>query len=273
MSGLPSIKVLVVLYRKALEEASTITSLAKVSGASRLSLHVRDNSEERQISESDRLELSKHFRDVVIDWDGDNRSLSKVYNDATESISDHDWLVILDDDTHLPANYIDSITEAENCGGNADLALPIVKCESLIVSPGRYIFVKGKHWAQERRGLVPSADVVAVASGMAIRRRYLTEYRRPFDERLSFYGIDTRFCLDYRVRRDAVFVTSATLDHDSALWKPQSQQERVRRFRLLRGSWRTIHRDNFIERAAVTVLAVLTSIKRTVAERDLRYLL
>jgi hypothetical protein len=272
MKDIPSTKVLVVLYKKHLRDALTIMSLMDVVGANKVSLHIRDNSDERRITDADITELRPYFHDVVVDWDGVNKSLSKIYNDVTDAMANCKWLVLLDDDTQLPNDFLISLAEAELDDIDIDIALPIARCGNLIVSPGHYGFVKGKHWTQVQRGVISSADIVAISSGMAIKQRYLAEFPRPFDERLNFYGIDTRFCLDYRKRRPSIFVTSATLEHDSALWKPQDPEERIRRFKSLRRSWRTIHADNIVERAAVTMLSVMISVKRAITYRDARYL-
>jgi hypothetical protein len=272
MKRIPRVKVLVVLYRKHLCDALTINSLMKVEGADKVSLHIRDNSEERHLSDLDLSEVRSHFHDIVMDWDGVNKSLSVIYNDVTEQMANCKWLVLLDDDTEVPKNFITSLAEADLHDIGADIALPIARCGDLIVSPGYYGFVKGKHWTQVQRGVLSSTNIVAISSGMAIKRSYLAEFPRPFDERLNFYGIDTRFCLDYRKRRSSVFVTSATLEHDSALWKPQDAEERIRRFKSLRRSWRIIHADNIVERTAVITLGILVSVKRAITYRDARYL-
>ncbi len=238
-----------------------------------ITLHIRDNSNIPQVEQQDLQDLQGHFGHVVVDWDGINCPLAKVYNDVSELKSSYEWLVILDDDTQLPLDYLESLVEADWDGVEADIAVPIVRCGDLIVSPGQYKFVKGKHWTEVQRGMLLSHNLVAIASGMAIRHRYIASFPRPFDERLSFYGIDTRFFLDYRDRRQALFVTSATLEHDSALWKPQDKDEQLRRFKLLRQSWFVVHQDSFLKRAAALGLAVLASVKRTVTYRDIRYLL
>ena len=238
-----------------------------------IALHIRDNSKISQVKQQDLQGLQTHFGHVFVDWDGVNCPLAKVYNDASEPKSAYEWFVILDDDTQLPLDFLESLVEADRDGFGADIAVPIVRCGDLIVSPGQYNFVKGKHLTEVQRGMLPSYNLVAIASGMAIRHRYIASFPRPFDERLSFYGVDTRFCLDYRDRRPALFVTSATLEHDSALWKSQDKDEQLRRFKLLRQSWFVVHQDSLVKRAAALGLAVLASVKRTVTYRDIRYLL
>ncbi len=262
----------VVLYRRPLMEAETIRSILRGAGdLSSMTLYIRDNSPTLQETPDDAARLSSAFGSYVYSWDGENRSLSAVYNEAALHVSS-DLFVVLDDDTSLPVDFLVETVRAADAHPDIDLFLPLVISDDRIVSPGGYRFVKGHHWKAERRGRLPSRNLVAIASGMAIRPDYLRTYYPAFDEGLDFYGIDTRFLLDHADRRAEVFVTGCTLQHDSALETEKDAERLLHRFRKLRHAWTRLHRRDPVRHVASLGYAALTSAKMAFRHRDLRFL-
>lgn len=267
-----SIALCVVLYRRAPMEAETIRSILRgADDLSSVTLYIRDNSPTPQETPEDVAKLSAAFGHYIYSWDGENRSLSAVYNEAALRVST-DLFVVLDDDTSLPDDFLAETVRSAAGNPDIDLFLPVVISDERIVSPGGYRFVKGYHWKTERRGRLPARNLVAIASGMAIRRNYLREYNPAFDEGLAFYGIDTRFLLDHARHRAEVFVTECTLQHDSALETEKDAERLLHRFRKLRHAWARLHRRDPVRHVASLGYAALVSIRMAFRYRDPRFL-
>jgi len=271
----PSVRffVTVVLYRMRLDEAPTLWSLRRAADALVGStVLVWDNGPEAQ----DIAALSGGDAVVVGDLRyihaPHNAGLPEVYGTAIDSSADHDVLVWLDQDTEVPADFFDAVRQAVTEHPDCAVFLPLVESHGRIVSPGDYHWVKGRHWKRPRTGRLPSRNVTAVNSGMAIRRSYLTEEFPGFDPRLRFYGVDTAFMLDHARRRPSLVVLDCRLGHASALLdRDAPSADRVRRHAALFEAWITLHRSNPVRRTAVAAYVLYVGMRETLRSRDVRF--
>ena len=70
----------------------------------KLSVSIYDNSENAMISESELLYL-KTVLDINYIHDGSNRGLNVIYESEFRNLNT-DYILLLDDDTFLPSNYL-----------------------------------------------------------------------------------------------------------------------------------------------------------------------
>jgi len=264
--------ILVVLYRLSPHESRTLQTLAR---AARLSSHavgaltIWDNSPIPCGSEeTDALDFGA--LDVTYVACPENKALSKVYNTVLENVR-YDFAIILDQDTDIPVEYFDCCVDQIRQFEGQNLFLPIVKSDGLIVSPGKLMCFKGRHVPDPVLGKRSAERVLAITSGMMISKRYLSRPR--FDERLSLYGIDTKFMLDYAEVERSIVVMPFVLQHDTALWSDIDADSMLFRASSLTASWRIV----FEGRSFASFMAVLYArwmmIRLAVRYRDSRFLL
>ncbi len=264
--------ILVVLYRLSPHESRTLQTLAR---AARLSSHavgaltIWDNSPIPCGSEEiDALDFGA--LDVTYVACPANKALSKVYNTVLENVR-YDFAIILDQDTDIPVEYFDCCVDQIRQFEGEDLFLPIVKSGGLIVSPGKLMCFKGRHVPDPVLGKRSAERVLAITSGMMISKRYLSRPR--FDERLSLYGIDTKFMLDYAEVERSIVVMPFVLQHDTALWSDIDADSMLFRASSLTASWRIV----FEGRPFASFMAVLYArwmmIRLAMRYRDSRFLL
>lgn len=199
----------------------------------------------------------------------ENLALSKVYNSVAEGIATGHFL-ILDQDSQLPADYFPVLRSQLEAHPAQDLFLPVVLSSGRCVSPGELWYFKGRHLTSPRQGQQRSRRMLAITSGMVIRSAYLQEPR--FDERLSLYGIDTRFMLDYADSGRSVVVMPIVLGHDTALWSDISADRMLGRVQALVRSWPIVFERRPFARVLARCHARLMLLKLAIKYRDPRFL-
>jgi len=168
---------------------------------------------------------------------GNNTPLSRVYNRIISEYSDVDWIVFLDDDSYIDNSYLLSLQEFWN--SNIPLAIPRIELSNTLISPGKLVGVRGRALKHDEihQGSLRSKGLAAMMSG-TIARRDIFNKELGFDERLSFYGIDTRFFIDYSNIYPYVYLLNTTMRHSSALRDPNLNNDALlRRIGNLLQSW------------------------------------
>ncbi len=257
---------LVVLYEMKLKHSDTIISLQAQS--KRLDkLVIWDNSQVGQ-------EISDlGFRDTKVQYihTPENVSLAKVYNTVVRE-NKFGGITLLDQDSILPSNFIEEMSDMMEANTEVDLFLPIVKNKGIIMSPGQFFLVKGSRWKNERMGLLKSKGVTAVTSGMTIRESYLKTDFEGFDERLTLYGIDTHFMIQFSKKRKDLFVANLQIQHDSALNSKEDPDKLLYRWRNLKASWKIIHEKSLLLLFLSQLYAIYKSIMYAIKLKDIRFI-
>lgn len=203
---------------------------------------------------------------------GENKPLSFVYNYVISKYPDVEWVVLLDDDSHLETSYMLALQEFW-CA-NIPLAVPRIESSGVLISPGRLVGIRGKplNFDEVQYGLLPAKGIAAMMSGTIIRRDILNS-NLLFDERLIFYGIDTRFFIDYANHFSHVFVLNTTMKHSSALRdSKQSTDAILRRLSNLLQSWPLVFDQVPYHRFRLACYMTLFILKYVIKKRDLRFL-
>lgn len=266
-----SIRAVIVMYNTDWIESDTIKSfLAMPRLDVPIELVIWDNSPSPHFDQGVLDRLSQIYSPVSTIHCAHNEGLAKVYNTVSR---DHgfDIFVIFDQDTIFDQGYFINLVAAAELK-SSQVFLPVVFSGGIIVSPGNYKLVKGRHWSSRRVGLIPSKDIVAISSGLAVTRDYLERWPSAFDERMNLYGIDTAFMLLYAKREKYVFVIDYDLGHHTVLWSNPPKSVMLFRFKNLRRARLIIHRGDPVLYPLALVYAAYSSLKMALRYRDLAFL-
>lgn len=190
-----------------------------------------------------------------------NLGLSTIYNRViAEHLQAGEHLLLLDQDSTLPPDFLRSCSAAVIQHPDVDLFLPMIRANGNWVSPLSYLAGWGRYWKQPRAGRMRSRRVCGINSGMLISSRYLKGDCPGYDERLRFYGTDTQFMLDYVDRRRDLVVLDVRLNHDLSFFSATAG-DRVDKFRVMRKAYRYIYEDRpFLQRCAVATVMLMVSV-------------
>lgn len=270
-SAKPKLLVLVVLYKKKISESPTIsTLLLQHRDLFELELVIWDNSMDR-CPEAEIHILEKNFDRFQYHWTPENTWLSKLYNQVLTGHT-YDYALLLDQDTEIPPYYFDKLAAALLKFPKLNLFLPLVLHEKKVVSPGAWVYFKGKHWKKIKTGIIPSKNVLAITSGIVISAKVFFVHQMRFDERLSLYGIDTAFMLNFSKFEKQLCVLSIKFDHDTVLWSNPPADVMLGRFRNLKSTWPKILSDRPVARVLVYFYSMAVSFKLALKYQDARFL-
>lgn len=208
---------LVVLYKENLESSKTISSfLNSIFDFSNIKLLIWDNSPYRILD----FEIL-HKRQIQFEykWTPENIPLSTIYNTAIKNNKSSRLLFLFDQDSELSALYFKEMYDSVRDEPNVKLFIPSVFHNNKLVSPGRFGFYKGKYLKNNHIGRNSSENMIAITSGMCIRFTTFREDKVFFDENLGFYGIDTKFCLDYAKKNKHLYVINYSLNHNLSIFQ------------------------------------------------------
>ncbi|MCX2453243.1 glycosyltransferase [Pedobacter sp. PLR] len=267
----PKLLVLVVLYKKMISESPTIkTLLLQHRDLFEIELVIWDNSPAK-CPEVQINELEKDFGQFQYRWTAENTWLSKLYNQVL-SAHTYDYVLLLDQDTNIPPYYFDKLNEALFKFPKVALFLPLVLHQKKVVSPGSWVYFKGKHWKKIKTGIIPAKNVLAITSGMVISAKMFGVHKMKFDERLSLYGIDTGFMLNFSKFEKQLCVLPIKFAHDTVLWSNPSADVMLGRFRNLKSAWPKILSDRPVARVLVYFYSMAVSFKMALKYQDTRFL-
>ncbi len=271
LSFKPKLIVLVVLYKKTISASATISRLLLQNKAMfDLELVIWDNSP-AACPEAEISRLSATFDKFQYISTPENVWLSKLYNQVLHS-NTYDYALLLDQDSELPDYYFDKLSAAIKDFPHISLFLPIVMNNKRLVSPGSFIYFKGKHWKRIKTGLISSKNVLAITSGMVISIKVFLAHQMKFDERLNLYGIDTSFMLSFSKFEEQLYVLPVKFDHDTVLWSNPSADVMLSRFRNLKGTWPKILSDRPLALVLAYFYSKAVSLKLAMKYQDVRFL-
>ena len=176
-----------VLYKRSLRESETFMSLSKalVGTIMKLDLLVYDNSAESHFDKNVELGYSGSITYI---HDSNNPGICKAYNTGLEKALaiNKKWLLLLDQDTDITSNYIESLLNAVEKDKNYASIVPVIYSNSNIVSPTRYDFLGRMKAIEEEEVNKVVSNITAINSGACISTKFLKEIN----------GFNTTFPLD-----------------------------------------------------------------------------
>lgn len=203
---------------------------------------------------------------------GINERLSVVYNSVVSDLKHADWFVFLDDDSVISAKYLESLPAFFDSG--VSLAVPKIVHDGVCISPGMVTSIKGKLMPDiiDFSGIKKSKSIVAMMSGTVVRGKVF-ELGLRFDERLSFYGVDTRFFIDYSKFFSEVFILDVIMPHRSALRdRNLPLDEQVVRHKKLCAAWSVIFEESPFYREKLFIYIAYYAVKLSFTRRSLKFL-
>lgn len=175
---------LVVVYNKKCEDSNSINDLKKY--APDISMVIYDNSTKNM----DNYEYCKR-NDYIYFTKHKNVGLSKAYNYVIKNMNfnTNDYLIMLDDDTHLNINYVTNLKRIvkEN---KYDIILPVVKANNRIISPYNY-YMGCRSKMITTINQIDMKKVSGINSGMVIRTGIFTKIT--YNENLFLDYVDYDF--------------------------------------------------------------------------------
>jgi GT2 family glycosyltransferase len=179
----------VTLYHKAPDESETVASLIgpehrKADRHSDVEILLFDNTP----NSSDPGPLPNG---VQYESAGRNAGLAEAYNRALDVAGIHgcSWLLLLDQDTTLPAGFLSSLrAQIERHGTDPEVValIPVVRSGGEVVSPKRVVF-SGLRTISEHVFGIQKSEVAAINSGVALRCDFVR----------SVGGFNRAYWLDY----------------------------------------------------------------------------
>lgn len=213
---------LILIYKESIFDTPTYKTLIKMLAhfPHAATLYIWDNSPTAKHSEY--IDLDVEDLKVSYFHSARNENLSIVYNQVMKMAfnAGSDYLTLLDQDSYLPKDFKSSIGNiSSSC-----LLLPKVCSDKTgeIISPRyqRYNYLLNNcnisFLANNiDAGIYTSKSLFAVGSGMTIPKAlWLTKIK--FRECLSFYGVDTEFCVDYSKQNEKFILLGSTIKHNAS---------------------------------------------------------
>lgn len=202
----------------------------------------------------------------------DNLPLSKIYNSIIEHHRQGNYFIIFDQDSTFDIEYFTTLEAAIYANQDINLFLPYVVHKGLIVSPGDYKIIKGKYWKQINTGRIQARNKAAISSGMVISFRYLNTTFKGYDERLTLYGIDTYFMLQYALSNKYFFVLDYKLKHSLSIFENEDVETVLKRFKNKKKCFAILHEKPFTKFLIVKSYIYYLSLKMAILYRDVRFL-
>ena len=240
--------IFVVLYKRELAQSDTLVTLSQINFAAlgfQVDVHIWDNSPEPIPVATGSLPFRWFYT-----ASGSNVALSKVYNTLLRR-SRRAYVMILDQDSRVGVALFRELAEALK-QVRVDVFVPVIKHDDHVISPGRLLWIKGSALRSLQPGSFLPPTFTAMMSGLCFTRACFARFGpRPFDERLRFYGIDTRFCRDLAKRGGRAYLYDAVLGHDSALRSTTDHRAALERKIWLWQSWLRVFDRNLAEVIAI----------------------
>ncbi|HDX9010833.1 glycosyltransferase family protein [Aeromonas dhakensis] len=167
-----------------------------------------------------------------------NCSLSYIYNKVVHENS-FDYIVISDDDTCYDIIYLSQLYSFVK--ERYLVAVPQVYSQERLFSPAKLGIIVGKHISSVQSG--PNYGLIAITSGVIIKKEVFEYHNVKFDENLSLYGIDTDFFIQISNKIIPLFVLDARISHDLSMESESSKSEssEVKKFRFENNKKATIY--------------------------------
>lgn len=272
------IYILVVLYKKSLQESETLRGI--VSSASFLknvdhTVHIWDNSPSEALSIGDKKLLNSLVK-LEYTFCPENRPLSFVYNKAINFIkrqTNFTHLILLDHDSSISCEYFKEIYSLVQPGlPQADIILPQVKSGNIIISPAKFFLVKGIYFTKIDPGFC-NKRLLAINSGMVISKKFLSATNFLYDERLLNYGTDNYF-LNFANRHNAIFyIMQFSFTHGYSFYEEGDNDKRAEVFWQIKKANTLVFSAGLIQQVSIYIYNLIASIKNVLKYKSIRYLI
>ncbi|MCQ8931893.1 glycosyltransferase [Escherichia albertii] len=207
----------VVIYNKEMVNSLTLTSLCsqnnKSSYGQSIILNIHDNSKLSCFDSSVIDKLQEKYK-VNYEHTPDNRTLRDIYNNCIDNLNVDDILLLLDDDSWLPENFIDTMYSDIKKYDSVNLFAPRVIVNDKLYSPYKTHSFISRPLFDLQHGIIPCSNHAFINSGLAIRGRFFIETGFRYPPSVEFYGTDTVFSHIYRQRQSVYLLMDLVIKHN-----------------------------------------------------------
>lgn len=118
---------------------------------------------------------------------GSNAGLSKAYNAALQVLKGQtDYVIWADDDTRFPADYFEKLAVYAEKHPDADLFLPVVKSQSVILSPA--VYTQRIVYPVQELEQLEGKEITAINSGLVVSMSVYEDFS--YDEAIFLDYVD-----------------------------------------------------------------------------------
>jgi GT2 family glycosyltransferase len=207
--------IVVVLYKLEVEQSKTFRTLNQTlfsvdKGKNDVELILYDNSPEKQVLNSSKI------NEISISYVHDPRNLgiAAAYNYAWAAAKENgsDWLLLLDHDTEISAQYMEQVINLEEKEETIAAVVPKINSEGQMISP---VYSHSLRPLQGERPVAGLQDkpVMAINSGALIRVRFLNEIGG-FNEDFPLDYLDHWLFHEIYVRGFKVWLLDVSMEHE-----------------------------------------------------------
>ncbi len=177
-----------------------------------------------------------------------NKGLSAAYNAAIKNLQDREasgWICLLDDDTTLPEDFIQRMSNYIENNPSSDILLPILLQNGKIISPCR-IRRKNRYFRSPEECLAADpGELQAFNSCMTIKLSTFDDYR--YDERIFLDGVDHAFLRDMKKKGKIMTVIPIECQQRFSGGEKAPENSAAARFRIYVKDTRILYEDNILQ--------------------------
>jgi len=206
-----SLVIVIVIYNVAIEDCESFQSVFQmIDEESNLNIFIYDNSEKPQVI--------KEYEGLSICYihDSQNPGVSKAYNTGAfyAQKENKKWILLLDQDTILPNNILESYQKAITEFRSIKLFVPIlVLGDNRIFSPCKYKFKRGFHLKEIKEGVHSLQQLSPVNSGMLIAVDVFIEVGG-YNDKVKLDFSDFQFIERFRKKYSDFYVLDSKCQQD-----------------------------------------------------------
>lgn len=210
-----NLKIVVVVFNIEMKNSPTLLSLVKQKalGFSHAELMIYDNSF-MSIYDSEVINLLKNQFVVYYKHTPKNITLREIYNIEIKKIKGSDYILFLDDDTDLPANYLLTSCSYINSHPEINVFSPLIYVHDKLYSPHRSYSYFNMPLTNVAVGVVSTKNRSVINSGIIVAGRYFIKSGFLYPDFVDFYGTDRVFFDHYASLHEDYCVMNIPVQHD-----------------------------------------------------------
>lgn len=248
--------IIIVLYETLLEDSESFQSLVLLnSGKTPLNVVVYDNSATPQ-------QIPKHMS-VGLEYlhDPCNSGVSRAYNYGVAIAEEQklEWILLLDQDTRMPPDFLDHYARAASQNPEIKLFAPVLRlANGRIFSPFAYKFNRGFHIDTISEGRHSLYKVAPVNSGMMISVKAFIECGG-YNEKVRLDFSDFQFIRRFRKRHSEFYVIGISCLQDFSD-NNLLLDDQLRRFRFYCEGALAIEKENTMDKLTYGAIVMVRAL-------------
>lgn len=263
-----SLSIIIVVYKTELDDSESFQSVRQMTVENGpLSVFVYDNSPTaQQLKEYPNLNLTYVH-------DPKNSGVSKAYNAGAENAkkTKKKWLLLLDQDTTLPANILSHYNEAVTNHPEIHLIVPILKLtDGKIFSPCSYKYKRGFYLNEIQPGIRSLKSLAPVNSGICVRLDTFFVVGG-YNENVKLDFSDFQFIERFRKKNSDFVVLNVSCQQDFSD-DEVSFMGQATRFRFYCEGARYIEKEGLVDWLQYNMVVFVRALKLTVRYRRISFI-